>query len=69
VVEEEVYLFWWHGKWKIESNTAGYRLVKQIIRPKVGAHTLLSVLPRSYKCSTYTTDGNQWSCDNQKSVG
>jgi hypothetical protein len=33
------------------------------------AHTLSSVLPRSYECSTYTTGGNPWPCENQKSVG
>jgi hypothetical protein len=43
-----VYLFWWHGKQKIESNTTGYRLVKT---------------------NRKTEGGNQWLCDNQKSVG
>jgi hypothetical protein len=35
----------------------------------VEAHTFSSVLPRSYECSTYTAVGNQWPCENQKSVG
>jgi flagellar motor component MotA len=37
----------------------GYRLVKQNARAKVETHTLSSVLPRTYECSTYTAGGNR----------
>jgi hypothetical protein len=39
---------------------AGYWLVKQNARPKAEAHTLSSILPHSYECSTYTAGGNRW---------
>jgi hypothetical protein len=57
-----LYLFWWHGKSKIESNTTGYRLVKTKHKTEGGS-------THSLKHLTYTAGGNQWPCDNQKSVG
>jgi hypothetical protein len=64
-----VYLFWWHGKQKIESNTTGYRLVKTNRKTEGGSTHSLKRLTPSYECSTYTVGGNQWLCDNQKSMG
>jgi hypothetical protein len=56
-------LFWRHGEQKTESNKTDYRLVKTK-RKTEGGSTHSSVLPRSYKCSTYTTGGNRWPCEN-----
>jgi hypothetical protein len=35
-----------------------YWLVKKAQEPKVETHTLSSILPHSYECSTYTASGN-----------
>jgi hypothetical protein len=43
---------------------AGYRLVKKLQEPKVETHTLSSILPCSYECSTYTIGGNQCRYEN-----
>jgi hypothetical protein len=45
---------------KIENNTRRLAISKYY-EQKVGSHTLSSVLPRSYKCYTYTAGGNWWS--------
>jgi hypothetical protein len=64
-----VYLFWWHGKQKTESNTTSYRLVKTNYKTEGGSTYSLKRLTLLLECSTDTIGGNWWLCDNQKSVG
>jgi hypothetical protein len=33
------------------------------MQDRMWKHTLSSVLPRSYKCSTYTASANRWLCE------
>jgi hypothetical protein len=49
-----------HGWWNRKHSSSWLALARRNQR-LVGSHTLSSVLPCSYECSTYAAGGNRWS--------